>query len=62
MRKLAGKVAIITGGAGGIGQAAGALFASEGAQVLLVDLDDKQLQQVVDANEWLAPRLGSWAE
>lgn len=49
MTKLAGKVAIITGGAGGIGQAAGALFAAEGAQVLLVDLNEKQLQQVVDA-------------
>lgn len=49
MTKLAGKVAIITGGAGGIGQAAGALFAAEGAHVLLVDLDEKQLQQVVDA-------------
>lgn len=49
MTKLAGKVAIITGGAGGIGQAAGALFAAEGAQVLLVDRNEKQLQQVVDA-------------
>lgn len=49
MTKLAGKVAVITGGAGGIGQAAGALFAAEGAQVLLVDLEENQLQQVVGA-------------
>ena len=39
MSRLAGKVAVITGGAGGIGVAAGKRFAAEGAQVLLVDLN-----------------------
>ncbi len=43
MSRLAEKVAVITGGAGGIGIAAGKCFASEGAQVLLVDLDEKAL-------------------
>ena len=43
MARLDGKVAIITGGAGGIGKAAGAAFVAEGAQVLLVDLDDEAL-------------------
>jgi NAD(P)-dependent dehydrogenase (short-subunit alcohol dehydrogenase family) len=47
MARLAEKVAIITGGAGGIGQAAGALFAAEGAYVLLVDLNEKALQEAV---------------
>ena len=46
--RLADKVAIITGGSGGIGLAAGALFAAEGAQVLLVDLEERALQQAVD--------------
>ncbi len=45
--RLAGKVAVITGGAGGIGRAAGALFAAEGADVLLVDRDEAQLDDAV---------------
>lgn len=36
---LAGKVCVVTGGAGGIGRAVGAAFAAQGARVALLDLD-----------------------
>ena len=39
-RKLDGKVAIITGGSGGIGRAAAKLFSAAGGRIILVDLDD----------------------
>jgi NAD(P)-dependent dehydrogenase (short-subunit alcohol dehydrogenase family) len=38
--RLAGKVAIVTGAASGIGRAAAQLFASEGAKVVVADIDD----------------------
>lgn len=49
MGKLDGKVAVITGAAGGIGQAAAHLFASEGAKVMLVDVNEEPLIQLANS-------------
>ncbi len=53
-RELSGKVAIVTGGAGGIGRATVELFAREGAKVVIADLESA-------AGEQLAADLGASA-
>src|SRR5688572_4819042 len=47
MQRLANKVAVITGGTGGIGLAAARLFIAEGARVVLVDVDQGALDAAV---------------
>jgi meso-butanediol dehydrogenase/(S,S)-butanediol dehydrogenase/diacetyl reductase len=46
--RLAGKVALVTGGGAGIGAATGALFCAEGAAVLLVDADAAALTRTTE--------------
>src|SRR5881628_504590 len=46
MGRLAGKVAIVTGGASGIGAATVRRFASEGARVVIADIADEAGERV----------------
>ena len=47
MRDLAGKVAVVTGGAGGIGRAMGEAFGRAGMRVVLADYDEAALEKTV---------------
>jgi NAD(P)-dependent dehydrogenase (short-subunit alcohol dehydrogenase family) len=47
MKSLSGKVAVVTGGAGGIGRAMGERFAHEGMRVMLADVQAEPLEATV---------------
>lgn len=54
MGRLENKTAIVTGAAGGLGEAQARLFAKEGAYVVLADINDSQ-------GERIAGEIGSHA-
>ena len=51
MKRLEGKVAIITGGAGGIGRATAEQFLIEGAEVLLFDFNEENVVETYEQLE-----------
>ena len=48
MKRLVGKVAIVTGAGSGIGEATARLMAREGASVVIADLSREQAERVAD--------------
>ena len=64
MQRFEGKRVIITGGANGIGKATVARFASEGAAIVLTDLNGSAAEvaaRQIAARDWgdhLSPRRG----
>ncbi|GLJ33462.1 hypothetical protein SUGI_0673160 [Cryptomeria japonica] len=54
LKRLQGKVAVITGGSGGLGEATVRLFANHGAKVIIADIADEAGTKVVET-------LSPWA-
>ncbi len=60
MGRLSNKVAVITGGALGIGRATVRLFAEEGARVAILDILDKEGKEAAGEIQKLGGKAGFW--
>lgn len=60
MKRVAGKVAVVTGGAVGIGEAAALLLAREGAKVAVTDIQDQEGRRVAERIEAEGGTAGYW--
>ena len=49
LKRLEGKIAVITGGGSGIGEAISKRFASEGADVIILDIDEEPAKKIADS-------------
>jgi len=49
MGKLSGRIAVVTGAASGIGRGCAELFASEGATVVVADLQEEAGREIAEA-------------
>ena len=52
MKRLAGKVAVITGAAGGIGAAIAKAYIAEGARVAITDIDLDAATKTAQLSGW----------
>ena len=59
-RSIAGKVAVVTGAASGMGEATAKLFADEGARVAAVDINGEPLARVVAEIEAAGKPVAGW--
>ena len=60
-RSIAGKVALVTGAAGGMGRATAHLLADEGARVAVTDLTEDGVERVVDEIRGAGGEASGWS-